>query len=183
MTFPTRLVKGYGAFVDTRLSLERSRYEKLAETGQRPDVMVICCCDSRVSPEVIFNAHPGEMFVVRNVANLVPPYSPTGLTHGVSAALEFAVQILKAHALRRHPRLCRTSRPADRRRFHRQLDVFDRAGGQIRRRGKRRCRRRLPRPAGASVGRDDLGQPDDLSRNSQPGGRATSPAAWCLFRR
>jgi carbonic anhydrase len=57
--------------------------------------MVICCCDSRVSPEVIFDAHPGEMFVVRNVANLVPPYSPSGLTHGVSAALEFAVQLLK----------------------------------------------------------------------------------------
>ena len=97
MTFPTRLVKGYSAFVETRLSLERSRDQKLAETGQRPDVMVICCCDSRVSPEVIFDAHPGEMFVVRNVADLVPPYTPTGLTHGVSAALEFAVQLLKVN--------------------------------------------------------------------------------------
>jgi carbonic anhydrase len=57
--------------------------------------MVIGCCDLRVSPEVIFDSHPGEIFVVRNVANLVPPYNPTGLTHGVSAALEFAVQILK----------------------------------------------------------------------------------------
>lgn len=94
MTFPTRLFDGYRAFVDTRLPLERSRYQKLAETGQRPEVMVICCCDSRVSPEVIFDAHPGEMFVVRNVANLVPPYTPSGLKHGVSAALEFAVQIL-----------------------------------------------------------------------------------------
>jgi carbonic anhydrase len=93
--FPTRLSEGYNSFVDTRLPLERSRYHKLAETGQRPEVMVICCCDSRVSPEIIFDAHPGEMFVVRNVANLVPPYSPSGLTHGVSAALEFAVQILK----------------------------------------------------------------------------------------
>ena len=74
-----------------RLPLERSRYQKLAETGQRPEVMVICCCNLRVSPEVIFDAHPGEMFVVRNVANLVPPYTPTGFTHGVSAALEFAV--------------------------------------------------------------------------------------------
>jgi carbonic anhydrase len=95
MRFPPRLSAGYRAFVDTRLPLERSRYQKLAETGQRPEVMVICCCDSRVSPEVIFDAHPGEMFVVRNVANLVPPYSPSGLTHGVSAALEFAVQILR----------------------------------------------------------------------------------------
>jgi carbonic anhydrase len=95
MTFPTRLFRGYQAFVETRLPLERSRYHALAQTGQRPEFMVICCCDSRVSPEVIFDAHPGEMFVVRNVANLVPPYSPSGLTHGVSAALEFAVQILQ----------------------------------------------------------------------------------------
>jgi len=95
MTFPARLFDGYRSFVDDRLPLERSRYQKLADTGQRPEVMVICCCDSRVSPEVIFDAHPGEMFVVRNVANLVPPYSPMGLAHGVSAALEFAVQILK----------------------------------------------------------------------------------------
>jgi carbonic anhydrase len=92
MRFPSRLAEGYQAFVDTRLPLERSRFHKLAETGQKPEVMVICCCDSRVSPEVIFDAHPGELFVVRNVANLVPPYSPSGFTHGVSAALEFAVQ-------------------------------------------------------------------------------------------
>jgi carbonic anhydrase len=95
MKFPACLVDGYRSFVDTRLPLERSRFEKLAASGQRPEVMVICCCDSRVSPEVIFDAHPGELFVVRNVANLVPPYSPSGFTHGVSAALEFAVQGLK----------------------------------------------------------------------------------------
>jgi carbonic anhydrase len=95
MRLPSRLLDGYCAFVDSRLPLERDRYEKLARTGQRPEVMVICCCDSRVSPEVIFDAHPGELFVLRNVANLVPPYNPTGLTHGVSAALEFAVQILE----------------------------------------------------------------------------------------
>ncbi len=95
MSFPVRLFEGYRTFIDARLPLERSRYQKLAATGQRPEVMVICCCDSRVAPEVIFDAHPGEIFVLRNVANLVPPYNPTGLTHGVSAALEFAVQILK----------------------------------------------------------------------------------------
>src|SRR6516165_3002082 len=95
MKFPSRLSAGYREFVDTRLPLERSRYYKLAETGQKPEVMVICCCDSRVSPEVIFDAHPGEIFVVRNIANLVPPYSPGGLIHGVFGALEFAVQILQ----------------------------------------------------------------------------------------
>lgn len=95
MHLPPRLIDGYRSFLDARLPIERSRYEKLAETGQRPEVMVICCCDSRVSPEVIFDAHPGELFVLRNVANLVPPYHPGGITHGVSAALEFAVQILE----------------------------------------------------------------------------------------
>jgi carbonic anhydrase len=93
--FPARLVDGYRAFADARLPLERSRFEKLAAAGQRPEVMVICCCDSRVSPEVIFDAHPGELFVVRNIANLVPPYSPSDFSHGVFAALEFAVQVLK----------------------------------------------------------------------------------------
>ena len=57
--------------------------------------MVIGCCDSRVSPEVIFDAGPGELFVVRNIANLVPVYQPDGNAHGVSAALEFAVQVLQ----------------------------------------------------------------------------------------
>jgi carbonic anhydrase len=97
--FPDRLVDGYRAFVDTRLPLERGRFEKLAAAGQRPEVMVICCCDSRVSPEVIFDAHPGELFVVRNIANLVPPYSPNDFSHGVFAALEFAVQVLKVKYL------------------------------------------------------------------------------------
>jgi len=95
MSFPSRLLDGYHTFVSSRLPQERGRYQALAETGQSPETMVICCCDSRVAPEVIFDSHPGEIFVLRNVANLVPPYNPTGLTHGVSAALEFAVQILK----------------------------------------------------------------------------------------
>src|ERR687893_883852 len=93
--FPERLVAGYRAFLDGRFPGERSRFAALAETGQRPEVMVIGCCDSRVSPEVIFDASPGELFVVRNVANLVPPYETGGDYHGTSAALEFAVQALR----------------------------------------------------------------------------------------
>src|ERR1700729_1008694 len=93
--FPLRLVQGYRDFLVGRMPTERDRFHELARRGQSPDVMIIGCCDSRVSPEVIFDAHPGELFVVRNIANLVPPYSPTGFTHGVSAALEFAVQGLK----------------------------------------------------------------------------------------
>jgi len=95
MTFPERLVEGYRAFLSNRLPEEQTRFRELAESGQSPEIMVIGCCDSRVSPEVIFDARPGELFVVRNVANLVPPYTPDGAQRAVSAALEFAVQALK----------------------------------------------------------------------------------------
>jgi carbonic anhydrase len=95
MPFPQRLLEGYHSFLDGRLPYEQDRYRELAETGQSPEVMVIGCCDSRVSPEVIFDARPGELFVVRNVANIVPPYAPDGHAHGVSAALEFGVAALK----------------------------------------------------------------------------------------
>ncbi|MEJ2378759.1 MAG: carbonic anhydrase, partial [Pseudolabrys sp.] len=95
MTFPQRLIDGYNAFLSERLPREQSRFPELAEQGQRPEIMVIGCCDSRVSPEVIFDARPGELFVARNVANLVPPYTPDGATRAMSAALEFAVQALK----------------------------------------------------------------------------------------
>ena len=94
MDLPQRLRDGYLAFRAGRLATEQSRYRDLAEHGQAPETMVIGCCDSRVSPEVIFDAGPGELFVVRNVANLVPPYSPDSAYHGVSAALEYAVTVL-----------------------------------------------------------------------------------------
>src|SRR5579871_5936730 len=93
--FPDRLISGYRSFATERLPAEQSRYRQLAEQGQSPEIMLIGCCDSRVSPEVIFDAGPGEMFVVRNVANIVPPYEPDANAHGVSAALEFGVQVLR----------------------------------------------------------------------------------------
>lgn len=78
-----------------RYGAEQQRYEDLAHAGQTPDTMMIACCDSRAAPETVFNTGPGEIFVVRNVANLVPPYEPDGQFHATSAALEFAVQVLK----------------------------------------------------------------------------------------
>ena len=93
--FPQRLIDGYRNFTSERLPTEQSRYRELSERGQSPEVMVIGCCDSRVSPEVIFDAGPGELFVVRNVANLVPVYAPDSGAHGVSAALEYAVSVLR----------------------------------------------------------------------------------------
>lgn len=85
------LIQGYRRFRDTTWPEQRRRFETLAEQGQRPRAMVIACSDSRVDPGMIFNAAPGEIFTVRNVANLVPPYQPDGAYHGTSAAIEFGV--------------------------------------------------------------------------------------------
>ena len=78
-----------------RYTAERERYRQLADQGQKPQTLIIACCDSRAAPETIFDAGPGELFVVRNVANMVPPYEPDGHYHSTSAALEFAVQGLR----------------------------------------------------------------------------------------
>ena len=94
-SFPQHLLDGYQAFTSQRLPTEQTRYRELSERGQSPAVMVIGCCDSRVSPEVIFDAGPGELFVMRNIANLVPVYQPDENAHGVSAALEYAVSVLR----------------------------------------------------------------------------------------
>jgi carbonic anhydrase len=89
-----RLLQGYRRFRAGDWASERARWAELAE-GQSPRVMVIACSDSRVDPSVIFDTSPGEMFVVRNVANLVPPFELGGGRHGVSAALEFALNQLE----------------------------------------------------------------------------------------
>jgi carbonic anhydrase len=90
--FPPSLLDGYRSFREVRYPSEHQQLKLLAEVGQRPKIMCIGCCDSRVPLEIIFDAEPGEIFVVRNVANLVPPYHPDGDHHGTSAALEFAVR-------------------------------------------------------------------------------------------
>lgn len=88
--FPDHLADRFRRFKFRHFAPNLDHYEQLATYGQNPDVMVVSCCDSRVDPETIFSAMPGELFVVRNVANLVPPFETTGKYHGVSAALEFA---------------------------------------------------------------------------------------------
>lgn len=92
--FPQALTEGYRAFLSDRFPQESRRFKQLA-TSQDPDVLVIGCCDSRVAPEAIFDAGPGELFVIRNVANIVPVYETGGDYHGTSAAIEFAVQALE----------------------------------------------------------------------------------------
>ncbi len=95
IAFPEKLIDGYGRYRERGYIRYQEDYERLEIYGQHPEVMVISCCDSRVTPEGIFGAGPGELFVVRNVANLVPPYTPDDDYHSTSAALEFAVQALK----------------------------------------------------------------------------------------
>ena len=98
-TLPRELRAGFDRFRDTRWATERQRYRRLAEEGQRPETMVVACCDSRVVPELLFDARPGELFVVRNVAALVPVYAPDGGNHAASAALEYAVLALGVRSI------------------------------------------------------------------------------------
>jgi len=93
--FPSYLLDGYQRFLSHYNASERQRYVELAEKGQKPKTMIIACCDSRAAPETIFACGPGELFVLRNVANLVPQFEPDAGRHGTSAAIEFAVQALK----------------------------------------------------------------------------------------
>ncbi|MFG1403878.1 carbonic anhydrase [Xanthobacter sediminis] len=89
------LIAGYKRFREVAWPERKQVFEQLAAKGQKPETLVVACSDSRVDPQMIFNAGPGEMFIVRNVANLVPPYQPDANYHGTSAAIEFAVRVLQ----------------------------------------------------------------------------------------
>jgi carbonic anhydrase len=94
------LIEGYRKFRSEVWPAERARYEALAHWGQNPETMVIACSDSRADPQTIFSAVPGELFVLRNVAALAPPYQPdSDGYHGASAAIEFGVRVLKVSRL------------------------------------------------------------------------------------
>lgn len=92
---PKDLLEGYKRYQRDVHGPGRGRFRQLAELGQAPTALVIACCDARVDVSKIFDAQPGELFILRNVANLVPPYEPEGIYHGTSAAIEFAVLGLK----------------------------------------------------------------------------------------
>jgi carbonic anhydrase len=89
------LISGYHRFRDNAYRDQKERWDSLAQEGQAPPVMVIACCDSRVDPATVFDTMPGQVFSLRNVANLVPPYELGGGRHGASAAIEFGVLGLK----------------------------------------------------------------------------------------
>lgn len=86
------LIEGYKAFRSGIYSQNIERYRKLGQVDQKPKALIIACCDSRADPAMIFSADPGELFVVRNVANLIPPYQPDEHYHGTSAAIEFGIE-------------------------------------------------------------------------------------------
>jgi carbonic anhydrase len=90
-----RFIDGYHRFRANGWLTQRQAFESLASDGQAPDALVVACIDSRVDPAMIFDAAPGQMLTLRNVANLVPPYAPDAAYHGTSAALEFGVRVLK----------------------------------------------------------------------------------------
>lgn len=92
---PPYLVERYHAWRVTRFEESSAWYARLAATGQHPRAMVIQCCDSRVNSAEIFGGEPGDFFVLRNIANLVPPFGPDSKYHGTSSAIEFAVNALK----------------------------------------------------------------------------------------
>jgi len=93
--FPPYLVERYEAWRELRFRPNRIWHARLAEDGQRPRAMLISCCDSRIDTVQMFGAEPGDLFVLRNVANLVPPYVPDHSHHGTSAAVEYAVLVLR----------------------------------------------------------------------------------------
>jgi carbonic anhydrase len=93
------LIEGYRRFRAGTWRDERSRFEELSRFGQHPRALIIACSDSRTDPQMVFNARPGELFVIRNVANLVPPYGPDDQPHGVSSAIEFAVRSLRVREI------------------------------------------------------------------------------------
>lgn len=95
MKSPDELIAGFRRFQLRYFSNERTLFERLANQGQSPKTMIVACCDSRVDPAILTDCDPGDLFVVRNVANLVPPFETGGGYHGTSAAIEFAVYYLK----------------------------------------------------------------------------------------
>ncbi len=99
MDWKTRLISGYQDFRAADYKEQKALYETLGTQGQAPKIMLIACADSRVDPSDIFNAYPGEMFVARNVANIVPPASAPDGYHSTSAAIEYAVTAIGVEAI------------------------------------------------------------------------------------
>lgn len=99
MSHIDRLIEGFGRFRKSYFGDDRKLYDRLTQQGQTPKTIIVGCCDSRVDPAIITDCNPGDLFTIRNVANLVPPYETAGNYHGTSAALEFGVRNLNAESI------------------------------------------------------------------------------------
>lgn len=99
MSHIDRLKEGFGRFRKNYFGNDRKLYQQLTSQGQTPKTIIVGCCDSRVDPAIITDCNPGDLFTIRNVANLVPPYETAGNYHGTSAALEFGVRHLNAESI------------------------------------------------------------------------------------
>ena len=95
MSSPRQLIEGFSRFREMHFAKNDALFRELVEQGQSPKILVVACCDARVDPALILDSGPGDLFVIRNVANLVPPAENQGHYHGTSAALEFGVRKLK----------------------------------------------------------------------------------------
>jgi len=94
MSTPKQLIEGFRRFRERHYAEDAARFQELVQFGQTPKALVVACCDSRVDPALVLDSSPGDLFVIRNVANLVPPAENQGHYHGTSAALEFGVRNL-----------------------------------------------------------------------------------------
>jgi len=94
-----KIIKGYGRFRKNYLNSKTKTIQQLMHADQNPDIMIISCCDSRVDPAIIFECDPGDLFTVRNIASIVPPFEKDTMHHGTSAALEFGIKFLKVKNL------------------------------------------------------------------------------------
>lgn len=95
MSSPKQLIEGFRRFRELHFAADSVQFQDLAQFGQSPKALVVACCDSRVDPALVLDCAPGDLFVIRNVANLVPPAENQGHYHGTSAALEFGVRNLE----------------------------------------------------------------------------------------
>ena len=174
------LTAGYHRFRQNRWPAEHAEYEALAVNGQKPHTLVVACSDSRADPALIFDTAPGELFVVRNVANLVPPYQPDGKLHGVSAALEFGVNVLgvKRIVVMGHASCGGVQRHAQG--LARQLPGLRRPLGRTGRPDRAPRGRGLPRRTGRARRRGDRGAPVDRQPAHLPvdRGEARRRANW-----
>src|SRR5574340_79673 len=94
MSLPKQLIEGFSRFREKHFAKDDALFRELVEQGQTPGTLVVACCDARVDPALVLDCAPGDLFVIRNVANLVPPAENQGHYHGTSAALEFGVRKL-----------------------------------------------------------------------------------------